>query len=328
MESVNNCIDVDDHAEKLDFEIEEASASVEPSIKKAKSSTSECWKYFTKIGPGKDGIDRARCNACKQEYKVGGKQYGTSTLNRHLSKCKQIKFEDVGQVMLDMQGKLKSMKIDQRISRDMYAEAVIEHGMPFRFAEYKKFRRWHSYICPDLIHISRNTLKKDVYNLYLKEKEKLKNTLVSIRNKICLTSDLWKTVNGNGYICLTAHYVDTKWRLNSKILNFCQMPPPHTGFELSQKILDMLKDWEIEKKIFSITLDNASANDTMEGLKVSNDALYRIRESVRWNSTYLMLESVLKYKRGFVSLQLSDRNYKDCPTTDDWERGEKLCRFL
>ncbi|XP_061359775.1 zinc finger BED domain-containing protein RICESLEEPER 2-like [Gastrolobium bilobum] len=301
----------------------------------------------------------ARCNACKQEYKVGGKQYGTSSLNRHLPKCKQIKFEDVGQVMIDMQGKLKSMKIDQRISREMFSEAIIEHGMPFKFAEYKKFRRWHSYLCPDLIHISRNTLKKEVFSSYLKEKEKLKNTLATIRNRICLTSDLWTAVNGNGYICLTAHYVDTKWKLNNKILNFCHVPPPHTGFELSQQILDMLKDWEIEKKIFSITLDNASANDTMEGLKVSSDALNRIRESVRyvrssegrmkkfkecmeqvgddnalngmcvdcptrWNFTYLMLDGAVKYQRVFAILQLNDRNFKDCPLADDWKKGENL----
>ena len=78
-----------------------------------------------------------------------------------------------------------------------------------------------------------------------------------------------------------------------------------------------MNDWGIEKKIFSLTLDNASANDNMqehlkntlgmqnwllcggeffhvrcsahilnlivqEGLKVATDALYKIRESVKF----------------------------------------------
>ena len=47
-----------------------------PSHKKSKSTTSDCWNFFTKIGVGKDGVERTRCNACKKEYKVGGHLYG------------------------------------------------------------------------------------------------------------------------------------------------------------------------------------------------------------------------------------------------------------
>ena len=42
------------------------------------------------------------------------------------------------------------------------------------------------------------------------------------------------------------------------------MPPPHIGFELSKKINEFLLDWGLEKKIFSLTLDNASANDVLQ----------------------------------------------------------------
>ena len=99
-----------------------------------------------------------------------------------------------------------------------------------------------------------------------------------------------------------------------------------------------------------------------EGLKVASIACHKIRESIiyvrgsearmrnfeecarrvsvdismhlcldvstRWNSTYLMLESALKYKRAFTSLALSDKNYKHCPSIDEWKRGELICGFL
>lgn len=173
---------------------------------------------------------------------------------------------------------------------------------------------------------------------------------------------------------------------------------PHTGFELSNKILQFLNEWGIEKKIFSITLDNASANDVMqdvlksqltlqnwllcdgqffhvrcsahilnlivqEGLKIASDALHKIRESIkhvrssesrmqkfklciekvggvetsaglcldvptRWNSTYLMLESAIKYRRVFANLRVYDENYKWGPSVEEWERAEKICVFL
>nr|KYP57990.1 Putative AC transposase [Cajanus cajan] len=48
----------------------------------------------------------------------------------------------------------------------------------------------------------------------------------------------------------------------------------------------------------------------------------------RWNSTFLMLRSALKYQRVFGSLHLVDENYKYCPSDEEWERATKICKFL
>lgn len=161
----------------------------------------------------------------------------------------------------------------------------------------------------------------------------------------------------------------------------------------------MLKDRGIESKIFSLTLDNVSSNDSMvrilkdrlnfskgllcqveffhvrccahilnlivqEGLKAVDDDLKIIRNNVkyvkgsyeklrefqkcgedmhlsnaggsflrldvstRWNSTYMMLESAIKYRRAFSSLSYNDTNYKHRPTIEEWERAEMICSFL
>jgi len=96
--------------------------------------------------------------------------------------------------------------------------------------------------------ISRNTVKVDIGRMYIKEKTMLKELLVSIPITICLTSDLWTSINTEGFISLTSHFVDLNWKLNSKLLNFCHMPPLHTGFELSMKIYEFLQDRGLEKK--------------------------------------------------------------------------------
>ena len=44
------------------------------------------------------------------------------------------------------------------------------------------------------------------------------------------------------------------------------MQPPHSGHDLLLKVLEFLKDWKIKRKIFSITLNNASSNDSMQNL--------------------------------------------------------------
>ncbi|XP_060969020.1 zinc finger BED domain-containing protein RICESLEEPER 2-like [Cannabis sativa] len=48
----------------------------------------------------------------------------------------------------------------------------------------------------------------------------------------------------------------------------------------------------------------------------------------RWNSTYLMLDSALVYRRAFQHLAWSDSNYEHCPSKDEWERVEKVWKFL
>ena len=65
---------------------------------------------------------------------------------------------------------------------------------------------------------------------------------------------------------MTAHYVDKDWKLESNILSFTHIQPPHIGHDLALKVLEFLKDRGIEKKIFSITLDNASSNDNMQNM--------------------------------------------------------------
>ena len=86
-----------------DDNIEKQFETVEPGKKKRdKTSTFDCWRYFTKIGEGKDGKERAKCNSCNKIYVTDGRKCGTSHLNRHIMKCVKIKSEDVGQMILDM----------------------------------------------------------------------------------------------------------------------------------------------------------------------------------------------------------------------------------
>nr|GMD55104.1 zinc finger BED domain-containing protein RICESLEEPER 2-like [Ipomoea batatas] len=86
--------------------------SEEPKPKRAKSTTSDVWKSFTKIGVV-DGKERARCNGCQKEYIVGGIRYGTSSLLRHIPKCVALpKYHNIGTMMLDAQGKLRSRQLD------------------------------------------------------------------------------------------------------------------------------------------------------------------------------------------------------------------------
>ena len=41
-----------------------------------------------------------------------------------------------------------------------------------------------------------------------------------------------------------------------------------------------------------------------------------------------MLDSALFYQNTFTHLQMSDSNFKYCPSFDEWAKVEKICKFL
>ncbi|WOL13155.1 zinc finger BED domain-containing protein RICESLEEPER 2-like [Canna indica] len=135
------------------------------------------------------------------------------------------------------------------------------HNLPFQFIEYRGIMACFEYLRPSVQQVSRNTAKADILKLYELEKKKIKNVLATSYGTTSLTSDLWTAINSDGYLAITAHFVNRDWILRKYILCLSYMHSPHTGVALADKIYDVLNDWGIVEKLSSLTLDNASAND-------------------------------------------------------------------
>ncbi|XP_054786855.1 zinc finger BED domain-containing protein RICESLEEPER 2-like [Prosopis cineraria] len=90
--------------------------------------------------------------------------------------------------------------------------------------------------------------------------EILKQVLKKSVNRVCLTTDCWTSTQNFNYLCLTCHSIDPEWKLHKRILNFC-MIENHRGDTIGKTIEKCLLEWGIEK-VFTITMDNASSNDT------------------------------------------------------------------
>ncbi|KAK1432915.1 hypothetical protein QVD17_09818 [Tagetes erecta] len=350
-------------------------------------SHSKVWRHFTRLPIGVDGVEKASCDGCGQEY-VTGSKVGTSNMLRHIPKC--FDTDEPGPPK-------KRVRLDQVAYREKLAYSIIKHNYPFSYVEHEATRDLLRFLHPDARPITRNTAKADVIKIYEREKMILKEQLQKVTSKICLTSDLWSSITTDGFMVLTAHYIDENWVLRKKVLNFRVIPPPHGGFLLAEYMINFLADWGIDRKIFTITLDNAKYNDLLvdylsshlrlnnvlvcdgefthvrcsahvlnlivqAGLKVIEGAIEKVRESVkyvrgssgrkvkfaecirqlslqcgqhvrqdiitRWNSTYLMLDSALTYKRAYARLALVDPNFKTFPSEDEWKRVEIITRFL
>lgn len=43
-----------------------------------------------------------------------------------------------------------------------------------------------------------------------------------------------------GYMVVTGHWIDADWKLNMTVLNFCNVPPPHSGLVISEALFKCL----------------------------------------------------------------------------------------
>jgi len=97
--------------------------SVETNKRINKASTTDCWRYVTKIGVDKDGKERARCNGCNKIC-VWWKKIWNFSFESSM-KCDKTKSEDIGQMMLELRGKLKGKKIDQSEHCQLFIALVL-----------------------------------------------------------------------------------------------------------------------------------------------------------------------------------------------------------
>ncbi|KAL3651406.1 hypothetical protein CASFOL_004408 [Castilleja foliolosa] len=286
----------------------------------------------------------------------------------------------------DNEGKLRSKKIDPKISRELLAAVVIKHDLPVSFVEYDGIRAWMKYVNPDDPYISKNTLMSEINKTHSDERQKIRRFFASMKSGICLTCDIWTVNPKEKYICLSGQFVDDNWKLSNKILGFDVLPYPEFDSEVALRIMGFMGEWGIDKKVFSLTLDEcSSANPTkdfikkqrgshgvsllcegeffdipclahtldtiaQEGLKSIDLILCKIRETVeivkssefrvniydgvcldvptRWDSTCLMLSSVIKHRRMFSVLRLHEKEFESSPSEEEWDRAEKICEFL
>ncbi|KAL5758800.1 hypothetical protein ACOSP7_021411 [Xanthoceras sorbifolium] len=232
------------------------------------SKKSDCWKSFDEYFSN-DGKKRVRCKYCGVSYGFGSGA-STTNMNTHM-KTRCTKYQaivvDENQKMLVKQktvdgygNNLGLANFSAEECRRALAEMLVLDELPFRFVENQGFRRFCQVACPKFEIPSRRTIVRDLYKLYVDEKAKLKNYFSRSKERVCLTTDTWTSVQNINYMVITCHFIDYEWRLQKRILSFSQIVD-HSGDSIGRCIEEVLLEWGIDK-VFTITVDNATANAT------------------------------------------------------------------
>jgi hypothetical protein len=84
--------------------------------------------------------------------------------------------------------------------------------------------------------------------------------LLNTASYVCLTSDIWSGNTKEDYLSVVFHFVTYDWELEKWIVGMRLIDCSHIGVNISERILQVLSEYGMISKVFSITLDNASAN--------------------------------------------------------------------
>ncbi|KAL9661135.1 hypothetical protein QQ045_025956 [Rhodiola kirilowii] len=245
--------------------------------RKSRKKNSAVWKDFEEVKV--NDVVTVKCKHCKFMFKAN--KTGTTTqYNRHLKTCPRRSIVIAGQPQLNLQrgtpesSIVKPWKYDNARIREIMSHMIMVHDLPFAFAEYEVFNVLMKEASPEFRKVSRNTLKADCITSYENEKKRLVRLLSSVK-KVSITTDIWKSAQKIEYMVVTCHFV-LEWKLHKRVLSFCHIPPPHNGEAVCDALNKCLTDWNLTNKLATITVDNASYNDS--AIKKLHDVLKHQRK--------------------------------------------------
>jgi hypothetical protein len=109
---------------------------------------------------------------------------------------------------------------------------------------------------------SRVTLQRQIQT---KAKDRRKEILRKLPKhaKLSISLDCWTSPFQQAFMAVSGYFIDSEWEYREVLLDFKPLEGEHTGVNLSQEVLELLREYEIKERVLAITTDNASNNLTL-----------------------------------------------------------------
>ncbi|CAN6837032.1 unnamed protein product [Brassica oleracea] len=250
----------------------------QPGIRRRRKK-SMVWEHFT-IETTSPGSSKACCKHCRKSfaYITGQKLAGTSHLKRHiqLGICPMSRGGDqLTQISPDAKDvvvttppkkrqRASSTPLNAPLDQDRcygeMAKMIIMHEYPLHMVEHSGFARFVRALRPQLGMATFHAIHADCVAIYLSEKQKLSAFIGEIPGQVNLTVDLWSSNQSVGYAFVTGHFIDKDWNLTRRLLNVALVPSPDSDFALNQPVAACLADWNLERRLCSLTVGESVVN--------------------------------------------------------------------
>ncbi|XP_066341330.1 zinc finger BED domain-containing protein RICESLEEPER 2-like [Miscanthus floridulus] len=215
----------------------------------------------------------ATCLHCHKRYSAYS-AHGTEHLTRHLTKCpkKLEKTRGMTQthIAFNFDGSVRRWEYSAEVARVKLVRMLARLDLPLMIGETEAFKDYiktaHN---PNFSPVSKQTTGRDLFKYYNEKRDKLmvylKDNVVS---SVAITSDIWSGKAKEDYLSVVAHFINADWQLEKRVLGLRLIGVSHNAENIAERVASVLAEYGILNKVFSITLDNASANkNAMDKLK-------------------------------------------------------------
>ncbi|XP_058613457.1 zinc finger BED domain-containing protein 4-like [Onychostoma macrolepis] len=134
---------------------------------------------------------------------------------------------------------------------------VVKDLQPFTIVEDMGFRAFVNKLDPSYVLPSRKALKTMVTEKYNSTKEKTMRDLQKAEF-VSLTADMWSSINIDGYIGVTCHYITPEAKMATVVLGVRRFYQTHTAQHLMEAKTLLMSEWGITSKVQCMVTDNAS----------------------------------------------------------------------
>ncbi|KAL2934577.1 putative AC transposase, partial [Bienertia sinuspersici] len=230
------------------------------------------WKDMERLESTNKSETKARCFHCKAILTAKSNS-GTSHLKRHLDECLAKNNVSINFFLIGAQHNsgeqtmtLKDPKVDPQALRKAICMYVVAGAYSFSTVDEPGFKHMISIACSNYNVLSKHTIRRDALKYYEEEWKIVMSDLQNSIGRISFTSDNWRNDHTQDeYICITANWIDTNWKLQKRIIKFGALTPPFDGLNIAEDVSLCLSKWKIDGKLGCFTLDNATYNNVMIG---------------------------------------------------------------
>ena len=175
----------------------------------------------------------------------------------------------------------KVAKFDLEKSSEFLVQWIISDSQAFKVAESPFFEKFLESLNVDYQAIKKDAVTQRTMNLFEIVKQKIIESLNNHPNKFSLTLDIWTSPSQDPFLCVTLHSIDENWILKTQVLAFRHIPGKHTGANMALVLQTILKEYKIEDRILTITMDNASNNDKLVDELIKKGILFDPENHIR-----------------------------------------------
>lgn len=151
-------------------------------------------------------------------------------------------------------------KLDQGMVCSDMARWIVKCKVSQSIVEHESFKTIVNRLKHRFDLKSEKDLASDILRLYEEEKDKISRYFAELPCRLNMTLNLWEDgAKEMVYCCFVAHFINDSWELKNKVLCFNMLEHGHGVTSLCEMFKGVLLDYNIHRKVCSLTIHNASS---------------------------------------------------------------------